>query len=65
MGLGRVLVINQIDLAEAVGASLEVMDRDARERRGARPFLFTNRKNGLGVEEVAAFIVTRGGLAVR
>jgi urease accessory protein len=59
------LVINKIDLAEAVGASLEVMDRDARKMRGARPFLFTNLKSGQGVEDVAAFVVAKGGLAVR
>jgi urease accessory protein len=56
------LVINKIDLAPLVGASLEVMDRDARRMRGERPFLFTNLKENLGVAEVAAFVVDAGGL---
>ena len=56
------LVINKIDLAPHVGASLEVMDRDARKMRGARPFVFTNIKEGNGVEKVARFIVETGGL---
>src|SRR6266699_3256586 len=47
------LVINKIDLATYVGASLEVMDRDARRMRGERPFLFTNLKEGRGVPEIA------------
>ncbi len=57
------LVINKIDLAPHVGASLEVMDRDARKMRGTRPFVFTNFKEGNGVEKVARFIVETGGLA--
>src|SRR3954469_2621364 len=57
------LVINKIDLAPFVGASLEVMDRDARKMRGERPFLFTNLKEGRGVAEVVSFIETKGGLA--
>ena len=56
------LIINKIDLAPLVGASLEVMDRDARKMRGERPFLFTNLKANQGVAEVAAFIERRGGL---
>ena len=56
------LVINKIDLAPLVGASLEVMDRDARKMRGERPFLFTNLKENQGVAEIAGFIVERGGL---
>jgi urease accessory protein len=56
------LVINKIDLAPMVGASLDVMDRDARRMRGERPFLFTNLKENVGVAEVAAFIVGAGGL---
>ncbi|MGK4000310.1 urease accessory protein UreG [Sorangium sp. So ce1024] len=59
------LVINKIDLAPMVGASLEVMDRDARKMRGDRPFLFTNLKENKGVEEIAAFIVKKGGLDLR
>jgi urease accessory protein len=54
------LVINKIDLASHVGASLEVMDRDARRMRGDRPYLFTNLKLGQGVPEIAAFIVSEG-----
>ena len=50
------LVINKTDLAEKVGASLEVMARDSRAARGDRPFLFTNLKTGEGVEEVIAWI---------
>ena len=57
------LVINKIDLAPLVGASLEVMDRDAKRMRGARPFLFTNLKGGQGVAEVARFVEEAGGLA--
>ncbi len=56
------LVINKIDLAPLVGASLEVMDRDAKKMRGDRPFVFTNVRAGDGVEGVAAFIQDRGGL---
>jgi urease accessory protein len=56
------LVINKIDLAPMVGASLDVMDRDARRMRGEHPFLFTNLKENVGVAEVAAFIVGAGGL---
>jgi urease accessory protein len=56
------LVINKIDLAPLVGASLEVMDRDAKKMRGERPFIFTNIKTGLGVPEIAAFITRAGGL---
>ena len=59
------LVINKIDLAPLVGASLEVMDRDARKMRGTRPFMFTNLKANKGVAEIAAFIAEAGGLGVR
>lgn len=59
------LVINKIDLAPLVGASLEVMDRDARKMRGARPFLFTNLKDNIGLDEIIAFIVQAGGLPAR
>ena len=59
------LVINKIDLAPLVGANLDVMDRDARRMRGARPFLFSNLKENKGVDEVAAFIVRQGGLPAR
>ena len=57
------LVINKIDLAPHVGASLEVMDRDARRMRGDRPFVFANIRAGTGVAEIAAFIERQGGLA--
>jgi urease accessory protein len=50
------LVINKIDLAPYVGASLEVMDRDSRRMRGERTFLFTDLKSGTGLESVAAWI---------
>ena len=56
------LVINKIDLAPFVGASLQVMDQDARRMRGTRPFVFTNIRAGVGVAEVAAFIEREGGL---
>lgn len=57
------LVINKIDLAPLVGASLDVMERDSRRMRGERPFLFTNLKVGKGTDEVAAFILRASGLA--
>src|SRR6186997_2395810 len=56
------LVINKIDLAPMVGASLEVMDRDAKKMRGDRPFVFTNLKTGHGLPTVIAFIKARGML---
>jgi urease accessory protein len=56
------LVINKIDLAPMVGASLEVMDRDARKMRGSRPFVFTNMRSGGGLDGVVAFIEKTGGL---
>ncbi len=54
------LVINKIDLAPMVGASLEVMDRDARRMRGERPFIFTNLKIDQGLEDIVRFIETKG-----
>jgi urease accessory protein len=59
------LVINKIDLAPHVGASLEVMDRDAKLMRKERPFVFTNMKTGEGVETIIRFIETKGGLSGR
>lgn len=56
------LVINKIDLAPYVGASLEVMDRDARKMRGERPFVFTNLKTGEGLDSVVNFIINKGML---
>src|SRR6476619_698788 len=56
------LVINKVDLAPHVGASLEVMERDAKKMRGARPFVFTNLKTGSGVDTVVSFIQDKGGL---
>jgi urease accessory protein len=56
------LVINKIDLAPHVGASLEVMDRDTRRMRGARPYVFSNARSGAGVEAIETFILQRGGL---
>jgi urease accessory protein len=57
------LVINKIDLAPHVGASLEVMDRDARKMRGERPFVFSNLKTQSGLDEVIRFIEREGMLA--
>jgi urease accessory protein len=54
------LVINKIDLAPMVGASLEVMERDARKMRGERPFVFTNLKTGEGLDTVVSFIERQG-----
>jgi urease accessory protein len=56
------LVINKIDLAPMVGASLEVMDRDARKMRGPRPFVFTNMRAQHGLDTVVEFIEKTGGL---
>ena len=54
------LVINKIDLAPMVGASLEVMERDARKMRGARPFVFSNLKIGQGLDRIIEFIERQG-----
>ena len=59
------LVINKIDLAPLVGASLEVMDRDSKLMRGARPFLFTNLKDMIGLDAIIDFIIASGGLPAR
>ena len=56
------LIINKIDLAPHVGASLEVMERDARRMRGERPFVFTNLKTGQGLDSVIEFILREGML---
>ena len=57
------LVINKIDLAPMVGASLEVMERDALKMRGVRPFVFTNLKTGQGLEAVIRFVENEGLLS--
>jgi len=57
-----ILVINKTDLAPLVGASLDIMERDAKRMRGERPFVFTNLKTGDGTERIVDFIVTQGGL---
>jgi len=57
------LVINKIDLAPFVGASLEVMDHDARRMRGERPFVFTNLRTGQGLDAVVRFVEERGMVA--
>jgi urease accessory protein len=56
------LVINKIDLAPHVGASLQVMEEDTRRMRKERPYVFTNMRDGTGLETVAAFIEKAGGL---
>jgi urease accessory protein len=59
------LVINKVDLAPHVGASLAVMERDASRMRGPRPFVFTNARAGDGLNAVIEFIEERGGLVRR
>jgi urease accessory protein len=56
------LVINKTDLAPHVGASLDVMERDAKRMRGDRPFVFAEARNGTGIDEIASFIERMGGL---
>lgn len=59
------LIINKIDLAPYVGASLDVMDRDAKKMRGERPFVFANIKKGQGMQEIIDFIIEQGMLQKR
>ena len=59
------LVINKIDLAPMVGASLEVMATDAKRMRGERPFIFSNLKTGQGLAEIIAFVIEQGMLPAR
>ncbi|WP_163557411.1 urease accessory protein UreG [Halomonas sp. NO4] len=59
------LIINKIDIAEQVHASLEVMERDSRKMRGERPFVFTNLYDGVGLETIIQFILDRGMLPER
>jgi urease accessory protein len=58
------LIINKTDLAPLVGASLDIMARDARQMRGARPFVFTNLKSGEGLAAVIDFLTVQGGLGL-
>jgi urease accessory protein len=58
------LVINKIDLAPHVGASLELMQRDTKKMRGQRPFVLTNLRTGEGVDAIARFVEEKGGLGV-
>ena len=65
LGITRsdLLVINKIDLAPLVGANLGVMEADTLRMRAKRPFVFTNFKNGEGVDQIAKFVIEKGGLA--
>jgi urease accessory protein len=66
-GLTRsdLLIINKIDLAPLIGADLKVMERDSLRVREGRPFIFSDLKQGLGVEEAAAFILSQGQMSAR
>lgn len=57
------LVINKIDLAPMVGADLSVMEADTKRQRGLRPFVFTNMRTGVGLDVIATFVQTVGGLS--
>jgi urease accessory protein len=57
------LVINKIDLAPMVGADLTVMEADTKRMRGARPYVFSNMRTGVGLDVIASFIEKSGGLA--
>ncbi|OJA05927.1 urease accessory protein UreG [Halomonas sp. QHL1] len=59
------LIINKIDIAEYVHASLDVMERDSKKMRGERPFVFTNLYDGVGLEEIIRFILDKGMLDER
>ena len=59
------LIINKIDIAEYVHASLDIMDRDAKKMRGDRPFIFANLHDGVGLEEIISFILKEGMLPER
>lgn len=59
------LIINKTDLAPIVGASLDVMDRDAGKMRGSRPYIFSNLKEAKGLDDIIQFIVTEGMLEAR
>lgn len=60
-----ILVINKTDLAPYVGSDLSVMERDAKQQRGARPFVFTNLKTGEGLPRILTLITEIGGLVTR
>jgi len=57
------LIINKVDLAPHVGASLEVMERETTRMRGARPFVFSNLRTGEGLDKIVRFLEQHGGLA--
>ena len=59
------LIINKIDLAPLVGASLEVMDVDAKRMRGERPFVFANLKQAKGLDDIIQFIISEGMLTAK
>ena len=59
------LIINKIDIAEYVHASLDVMERDSKKMRGERPFVFANLYDGVGLETIISFILERGMLPER
>lgn len=59
------LIINKTDLAPLVGASLDVMDQDARKMRGDRPFIFSNLKKAQGLDDIIQFIITEGMLEAK
>jgi len=61
-GFSDLLVINKVDLAPLVGASLEMMDSDTRKMRGDKPFVFSNQKVGQGLDQIIAFIERHGML---
>ena len=54
------LIINKIDLAPHVGASLDVMEGDTKRMRGDKPFVFSNLKKSVGVKEIEEFIISEG-----
>ena len=58
------LIINKTDLAPLVGASLEVMARDAKKMRGDKPVVFSNMKTGEGVDDIVAFILDKGMISI-
>ncbi|KZZ34043.1 urease accessory protein UreG, partial [Oleiphilus sp. HI0117] len=59
------LIINKIDLAPLVGASLDVMDQDSKKMRGERPFVFSNLKKAEGLDKIIDFIISEGMLEAK